>query len=213
MITIAIELNHVIRNINKQLLKYYQKDYHPELDTDDIDEKKENVLKKYIKFDSHRELNQFIYIDYPFEIFGAAKAMDKNLARDITNWMEEMTNREDEEFRVIYYSLNEEALTIQSSYFFLSKLGTRVREVVFPKSIDEMKDKCDVIISSDEKSIQWAKDNNKQSVKIETNYKDDTSDKERTTVADFDYDSMEDVINDTKFLDKLVDNFLKNKEV
>lgn len=213
MITIAIELNHVIRNINKQLLKYYQKDYHPELDTDDIDEKKENVLKKYIKFDSHRELNQFIYIDYPFEIFGAAKAMDKNLARDVTNWMEEMTNREDEEFRVIYYSLNEEALTIQSSYFFLSKLGTRVREVVFPKSIDEMKDKCDVIISSDEKSIQWAKDNNKQSVKIETNYKDDTSDKERTTVADFDYDSMEDVINDTKFLDKLVDNFLKNKEV
>lgn len=213
MITIAIELNHVIRNINKQLLKYYQKDYHPELDTDDIDEKKENVLKKYIKFDSHRELNQFIYIDYPFEIFGAAKAMDKNLARDVTNWMEEMTNREDEEFRVIYYSLNEEALTIQSSYFFLSKLGTRVREVVFPKSIDEMKDKCDVIISSDEKSIQWAKDNNKQSVKIETNYKDDTSDKERTTVADFDYDSMEDVINDIKFLDKLVDNFLKNKEV
>lgn len=213
MITIAIELNHVIRNINKQLLKYYQKDYHPELDTDDIDEKKENVLKKYIKFDSHRELNQFIYIDYPFEIFGAAKAMDKNLARDVTNWMEEMTNREDEEFRVIYYSLNEEALTIQSSYFFLSKLGTRVREVVFSKSIDEMKYKCDVIISSDEKSIQWAKDNNKQSVKIETNYKDDTSDEERTTVADFDYDSMEDVINDTKFLDKLVDNFLKNKEV
>lgn len=213
MVTIAIELNHVIRNINKQLLKYYQKDYHPELDTDDIDEKKENVLKKYIKFDSHRELNQFIYIDYPFEIFGAAKAMDKNLARDVTNWMEEMTNREDEEFRVIYYSLNEEALTIQSSYFFLSKLGTRVREVVFPKSIDEMKYKCDVIISSDEKSIQWAKDNNKQSVKIETNYKDDTSDEERTTVADFDYDSMEDVINDTKFLDKLVDNFLKNKEV
>lgn len=213
MVTIAIELNHVIRNINKQLLKYYQKDYHPELDTDDIDEKKENVLKKYIKFDSHRELNQFIYIDYPFEIFGAAKAMDKNLARDVTNWMEEMTNREDEEIRVIYYSLNEEALTIQSSYFFLSKLGTRIREVVFPKSIDEMKDKCDVIISSDEKSIQWAKDNNKQSVKIETNYKDDTSDEERTTVADFDYDSMEDVISDTKFLDKLVDNFLKNKKV
>lgn len=213
MITIAIELNHVIRNINKQLLKYYQKDYHPELDTDDIDEKKENVLKKYIKFDSHRELNQFIYIDYPLEIFGSAHTMDKNLARDITNWMEEMTNREDEEFRVIYYSLNEEALTIQSSFFFLSRIGTRVREVVFPKSIDEMKDKCDVIISSDEKSIQWAKDNNKQSVKIETNYKDDTSDEERTTVADFDYDSMEDVISDTKFLDKLVDNFLKNKEV
>lgn len=204
MITIAIELNHVIRNINKQLLKYYQRDYHPELEIDDIDEKKENVLDKYIKFDSHKALNEFMYIDYPLEIFGTAKAMGKNLARDITAWMEEMTNREDEEFRVIYYSLNEEALTIQSSFFFLSKLGTRVREVVFPKSIDEMENKCDVIISSSESSIQWAKDNNKLSVKIETNYKDNTSDEERTTVADFDYDSMEDVINDNEFLNNLI---------
>ena len=95
MITIAIELNHVIRNINKQLLKYYKRDYHPELDIDNIDCVKENVLDKYIKFNSKKERNEFIYIDYPYEIFGCAKAMDSNLPRDITNWMEEMSNRED----------------------------------------------------------------------------------------------------------------------
>ena len=201
MITIAIELNHVIRNVNKQLLKYYQRDYHPEMETDKIDEKRENVLEKYIKFDSKRERNEFIYIDYPYEIFGCAKAMDKNLARDITSWMEEMTNREDEEFRVIYYSLGEEALTIQSSYFFLSKLGTRVREVIFPKTIDELKDKCDVIISSDEKSLTWAKENDKLPVKILSNGNNEADDDDK-----FAYATMEDVINDDKFLDKLIEN-------
>ena len=201
MITIAIELNHVIRNVNKQLLKYYQRDYHPEMETDKIDEKRENVLETYIKFDSKRERNEFIYIDYPYEIFGCAKAMDKNLPRDITAWMEEMTNREDEEFRVIYYSLGEEALTIQSSYFFLSKLGTRVREVIFPKTIDELKDKCDVIISSDEKSLTWAKENDKLPVTILSNGNNEADDDDK-----FAYATMEDVINDDKFLDKLIEN-------
>ena len=200
MITIAIELNHVIRNVNKQLLKYYQRDYHPEMETDKIDEKRENVLETYIKFDSKRERNEFIYIDYPYEIFGCAKAMDKNLPRDITSWMEEMTNREDEEFRVIYYSLGEEALTIQSSYFFLSKLGTRVREVIFPKDIDELKDKCDVIISSDEKSLTWAKENDKLPVTILSN-----GNNEADVNDNFAYATMEDVINDDKFLDKIIE--------
>lgn len=200
MITIAIELNHVIRNVNKQLLKYYQRDYHPELETDKIDEKRENVLETYIKFDNKRERNEFIYIDYPYEIFGCAKAMDKNLPRDITSWMEEMTNREDEEFRVIYYSLGEEALTIQSSYFFLSKLGTRVREVIFPKAIDELKDKCDVIISSDEKSLTWAKENDKLPVTILSNGNNEADDDDK-----FAYATMEDVINDDKFLDKIIE--------
>jgi len=202
MITIAIELNHVIRNINKQLLKYYQRDYHPEMDTDDIDVKKENVLDKYIKFDSHRARNQFIYIDYPFEIFGAANPMDKNLARDVTSWMETMSNREDEEFRIMYYSLNEDALSIQSSFFFLSKLGTRVRTIIFPKKIDELNGLCDVVVTSNPNVLEWAKKEGKQTVKITTNGEspDDT--------CTFNYDSMEDVINDDKFLD----NILKNRD-
>lgn len=200
MVTIAIELNHVIRDINKQLLKYYQRDYHPELDTDDIDVKNENVLDKYIKFDSKRERNQFIYIDYPFEIFGAAKAMDKNLARDITHWMEEMSNIEEEDFRVMYYSLDEDALSIQSSYFFLSKLGTRVRSVMFPKRIDELKGVCDVIITSNPNVISWAKDNGLQTVKIASNG-EKSDDK-----SIFNYGNMEEVINDDTFLDKVLKN-------
>lgn len=156
MITIAIELNNVVRNINKQLLKYYQRDYHPELDIDEIDDTKEDIKEKYIIFDSKRELNQFIYIDYPYEIFGCAKAMNSELPRKITAWIEEMANIEDVDFRVMFYSLDEEALTIQSTYFFLSKIGTRVREIVFPKKIEEIYERCNVIISSNDDVVNNA---------------------------------------------------------
>ena len=62
MITIGIELNHVVRNINKQILKYYQKEFDPSLDIDELDDKKD-VLEAYTKFKSKNEKNNFIYID------------------------------------------------------------------------------------------------------------------------------------------------------
>ena len=36
MVKIGIELNNVVRNYNKQILKYYQKDINPELDLDEF---------------------------------------------------------------------------------------------------------------------------------------------------------------------------------
>ena len=42
--TIGIELNHVVRNINRQMLKYYSKDIDPSLDIEEIDDK-EDVLE------------------------------------------------------------------------------------------------------------------------------------------------------------------------
>ena len=196
MIRIGIELNHVVRNINKQILKYYQKDIDPSLDLEDIDEKDDAF--KYAKFETLTDKNEFIYIDYPYEIFGTAKTIDKNLPSLINNWMAEMTNREDEEFLVVYYSLDEEALTIQSSYFFLSKIGTRVREVFFPKTIEEIWEKCDVVITANDDVLK-AKPSDKKSVKIIN-----TVNKDSDVKGDFEYDSMSSVIKDNNFLDNIV---------
>jgi len=55
MIRIGIELNHVVRNINKQILKYYKKDIDPSLDLEDIDEKDDAF--KYAKFETLTENN------------------------------------------------------------------------------------------------------------------------------------------------------------
>ena len=125
-------LNHVVRNINKQLIKYYKRNFDNSLDDENIDEVKENVIEKYIHFDSKQEFLQFIYEDYPYEIFGCANPIERNLPTKINNWMYNLTNFEDEEINVIYYSMNEDALTIQSTYFFLSKNWRKSKNGHFP---------------------------------------------------------------------------------
>jgi len=195
MIKIGIELNGVVRNINKQILKYYQKDINPSLDIDEIDDTDD--IFKYVNFNSKAEKNEFIYIDYPYEIFACAKPMDKNLPTEINNWMSEMTNIEDEEYVIGYFSLNEEALTIQSTYFFLSKIGTRVRYVIFPKDVNEIWENYDVIITSNNEIIK-TKPSDKKVVKIiNTENKDDDN------ASELLYNSLEEVINDNEFFEKI----------
>lgn len=205
MITIAIELNHVVRNVNKQILKYYQRDFKPELDLETVDEK-DDVFKTAV-FDSRRSRNEFIYLDYPYEIFGCANPMEKNLPTKINNWMSEMTNVEDECFKIIYYSLNEEALTIQSTYFFLSKIGTRVREIIFPFEPKEIIEKADVIITSNKSVFEIAKDSDSKIVLINRPTNEDIKEE-----AFLNYDSLKDIIEDEEFLNKIRKNNKQNGE-
>lgn len=194
--TIGIELNHVVRNINGQMLKYYAKDIDPSIDIEEINDK-EDVLEKYLKFPSKHDKNEFIYIDYPYEIFGCAKTMEKNLPTSITNWLSDISDIEDKEIKIIFYSLGEEALTIQSSYFFLSRIGTRVREVIFPTDLNEVWDKCDTVITAN-KSMVESKPQGKKVVLIKRPFNEGCE-----TSSDLVYESLTDIINDKDFFDKL----------
>lgn len=198
MLTIGIEINHVIRNINRQLLKYYQKEFDPSLDIDELDDKVD-VFEKYLKFKGRKEKNNFIYIDYPFEIFGSAKAIDKKLPVEITNWLTTISNIEEEDIRIVLYSLNEEALTIQSTFFFLSKLGTRIRKVIFPKTISEVWKECDFVITTNNDMFDEP-ENAKRIILINREFNKENQDKAYMT-----YDSLSDVIKDNNFLKKLID--------
>lgn len=197
MITIGVELNHVVRNINKQIIKYYAKEYAPDVDPDDIDDR-EDVLKTFAKFDSKYERNNFIFIDYPYEIFGCANTMEKKLAVKITNWLTDISNIEDEDIRIIFYSMNEEAITIQSTFFFLSKIGTRVRKVIFPKSIEEVWEECDVVITARDEFFEKEIPEGKKVVLINRPFNKDCKDK-----AFLNYDSLSEIITDEEFFNKL----------
>ena len=194
--TIGIELNHVVRNINGQMLKYYAKDIDPSIDIEEINDK-EDVLEKYLKFPSKHDKNEFIYIDYPYEIFGCAKTMEKNLPTSITNWLSDISDIEDKEIKIIFYSLGEEALTIQSSYFFLSRIGTRVREVIFPTDLNEVWDKCDAVITAS-KSMVESKPQGKKVVLVKRPFNEGCE-----TSSDLVYESLTDIISDKDFFDKL----------
>jgi hypothetical protein len=205
MIRIGIELNDVIRNINKQILKYYQKDIDPSLDLDEVDEKDD--VFKYAKFDSNKDKNEFIYIDYPYEIFGCAKTMTKDLPVEINNWLNELTNYEDDNVEIYFYSLNEESLTIQSSFFFLSKIGTRVRKIIFPRDLNDLTKDTDVIITANKKIVDFLDGNDKvYSILINNNTNSECKEK-----VNANYDSLSDVIKDEKLLNTLHE-FVLNKE-
>ena len=197
MITIGVELNHVVRNINKQIIKYYAKEYALDVDLDDIDDR-EDVLKTFAKFDSKYERNNFLFIDYPYEIFGCANTMEKKLAVKITNWLTDISNIEDEDIRIIFYSMNEEAITIQSTFFFLSKIGTRVRKVVFPKSIEEVWEECDVVITARDEFFEKEIPEGKKVVLINRPFNKDCKDK-----AFLNYDNLTEIITDEEFFNKL----------
>jgi hypothetical protein len=205
MIRIGIELNDVVRNINKQILKYYKKDIDPSLDLDEVDEKDD--VFKYAKFDSNKSRNEFIYIDYPYEIFGCAKTMTKDLQVEMNNWLNELTNYEDDNVEIYFYGLNEESLTIQSSYFFLSKIGTRVRKVIFPRDLNDLTKDTDVIVTANKKVVDFL-DGKKgiYSILINNNINSECKDK-----ANANYDSLSDVIKDEGLLNTLHE-FVLNKE-
>ena len=200
MLTIGVELNHVVRNINKQILKCYAKEFDPSMDWDELDDKVD-VFDKYCKFKSKYEKNNFLYIDYPFEIFGSSNTAEKKLAVKITNWLSEITNVEDEDIRIIFYSLNEDAITIQSSFFFLSKIGARVRKVIFPKKLEEVWDECDVVITARNEFFEREIPEGKKIVLINREFNSENKDK-----AFLNYDNLSDVINDNDFFNKVGKN-------
>lgn len=208
MVRIGIELNGVLRNVNYQMCKYYAKDIDPlfTFDKKDIDNLN---MRDTLKFNSKKEFNEFVYVNYPYEIFGCANAMQRGLQAQFTNWLAKLPDFEKEKFDVGTYSLNEEALTIQSTYFFLSKFGSRVRTMYFPESTEELWEKFDVIITCDPDVIR-STPKGKRVIIIR---RDNNKRYEKNAFAC--YDTMKELLGDTKLLDKLCaekqekDNFFK----
>lgn len=195
MLRIGIELNDVVRNINRQYLKYYQKAIDHSFDIDDIDDKKD--VLSMLKFSSQNEKDEFIYTEYPYEIFGCADSMEKNLAAGMRSWTERLSDIEDDDVRLSFYSLEEGGLTIQATYFFLSKLGTRARKVFFPIKIDEVWEECDVVITANEKLFNNVPEG-KKIVLINREKNSEFRDR-----AQLNYDSLVELMNDNMFFSKI----------
>ena len=146
-----------------------------------------------LPFTSDEQYRRFVYEDYPFELYSKCPVVDKNLGRDLNEWIE--FDLMDEIIEVIFISPMESDLTIQSSYSFLAKIGSRVREVYFPIDSSIVWDKCDVLITADPRFFLNKKEN-KKIVKINKEYN-----KEYNT--NLEYDSLSDIINDKEFINKI----------
>lgn len=193
---IGIELNNIVRDLNKQIIKYYKKDINQSFDDKNVNYNVTNVIDS-IDFKSKKAKFEYMYVDYPYEIFGCAPTTHRNLAVTINNWLISLGNKEDDSYDVKLFSLKEEALSIQSTYYFLSKIGCRVREMFFPKDGVEMWNKCDVIITLNERII----DNKPEGKVVVLINKDDN--KNLQGKVNLHYDSLFDLISDTEFINKV----------
>ena len=109
-----------------------------------------------------------------------------------------MSDYEDEEIEVVLYSLYEAELTIQSTFFFLSKIGARVRTVLMPKDKKEVLDACDVIVTANKEFLEDEIPQGKKVVLINRPFNEDVKEK-----ATLNYDNLSDLLKDDELFEKL----------
>lgn len=195
---IAIDLNDVLRAYTRNFAKVFKQEYDHTFDSETI-EITTNNLEKVFPFENKTEYNRFVYQDYPFELFGKCDAMTKETPASLTLWTNRIKDIDTEEpIDVMIVSAMEYGLSIQSSYFFLSKLGCKVREVYFPTDSLTIWDKCDVLVTANPKLLE-NKPEGKISIKIVADYNtENVADETFTNVCDF----FADLNNVEKYLKK-----------
>lgn len=194
---IAIDLNDVIRDYSNNFIKYYIEGYNHTFDLDDF-EMWSNKMDAVFPFSSKNSYNNFVYNDFAFELFGKCGTCSRNLEAELNNWAEIELKKLDtkEEIELMFVSAMEYGLSIGNTYFFLSKLGTKVREVYFPKDSATIWDRCDVLITANPDLLD-IKPEGKISIKINTEYNTESS-------ADYKYNSFSSFLSDIENVKKIL---------
>ena len=194
---IAIDLNDVIRDYSNNFIKYYIEGYNHTFDLDDF-EMWSNQMDAVFPFSSKNAYNNFVYNDYAFELFGKCGTCSRNLEAELNNWAEIELKKLDtkEEIELMFVSTMEYGLSIGNSYFFLSKLGTKIREVYFPKDSTTIWDKCDVLITANPDLLS-IKPEGKTSIKIKAEYNEESP-------ADYTYNSFSSFLSNIENVKKIL---------
>lgn len=171
---IFISIDGVLRN-TIQKFDYHYFDYYLNSELEEGQENFEygregNVqndnLLEYYKFQSKEEFENFLFIDFPIEIFGHAIQSYQGVINDLNNLMYENKNHN---FTLV--GLDELGKAKPASLFFLSRHGCLSSNIKFISSEDIKKEwkKCDLWITDNKKIIDECPIN-KRVVKFNTQY-------------------------------------------
>ena len=86
---------------------------------------------------------------------------------------------------------------IGNTYFFLSKLGTKIREVYLPTDSSTIWDRCDVLITANP-SLLNGKPEGKTAIRIEKEYNKDCP-------CDYHYETLSLFLTDENIIEKLLE--------
>ena len=194
---IAIDLNDVVRDFTYNFILYYVKGYNHQFDVDELTEWT-NDMQILLPFKTPRAYEKFVYEDYSFELFGKCPTCTKKLTEQLNEWTEQTLKDidTDEPIDVMFVSPMEYGASIGNTYFFVSKLGTKVREVYLPSDSRTIWDRCDVLITANPDLLS-NKPEGKVTIKINKDYNKDSA-------ADYSYETLSMFLTDEKIIENLV---------
>lgn len=189
MIRIGIDINQTIRDLNKQInIVWEKKTGKLFCDMDDV---ANHDLKAELKFDTIQERDDFYFREYCLELFGSAVCCTNFGYVKLNEWILNSTNFLDDEIEFVVFSPFENDMSIKGTLFFLSKF-VRCRLFEFPAKAEDMWDKCDIIVTANDK-IASSKKFGKDKVLVCI---DNPLNKKCQSHADLRYDSMEALVDD-----------------
>jgi len=180
---IGITLNEVLRDFLGQLEYTYEKFIGPiELNEDSV---KSLDLLDYFEFEDKHQLNKFLYQEASLEIFGHADQIEDNIMNDFNQFIMDIEDDEEHELELVSREFDK---SIPSTYFFLSKLACKIKNVRFVKEYEEFWDGVDILVTANPIALDL-KPENKTSVKIESSYN-------KNSESDFTFDSFRAMLKD-----------------
>lgn len=194
---IAIDLNDVIRDYSNNFVRYYIEGYDRNFDLGEF-EFWTNDLTALLPFKSQASYNNFVYNNYSFELFGKCPTCSQGLKQLLNDWTEKTLKDLDidEEIEVMFVSTMEYGTSIGNTYFFISSLGTKVREIYLPIDSYSIWDKCDVLITANPKLL-GSKPDGKTTIKINTEYNKESE-------SNYTFNSLESFLNNEENTIKLI---------
>ena len=197
---IAIDINDVVRDFSNNFVRYYIEGYDHEYDLGDF-EFWTNNMDELFPFKSRQAYFNFVYNDYAFELYGKCGTVSQNVGRDLNDWTETTVKEidTDEDIELMWVSPMEYGLSIGNTYYFLSKIGTKIREVYFPTDSSDIWNKCDVLITANPKLLA-SKPEGKISIKIKAEYNKEYE-------ADYTYKDLSSFVTKKECLEELINDF------
>lgn len=196
---IGISINEVLRDFIGHFIYTYEK----YIDKTDVTPSDITTLDltQYFNFASKDELNRFMYLEAPLEIFGQADQVSDGLINQFNHFLMDIKDDGEHEIELVSREVDK---SIPSTFFFLSKTGCRIEKIRFVQQFVKEWDGVDVLITANPDALA-NKPNGKISIKINTPYNKDVA-------ADFELDSLLDFIKDENLRTKILNTKITTYE-
>lgn len=204
--TIAIDINEVIRDYLRAFAKQYGKVVDPyfDIEYDDINDFDLMNVFPFVDEEGYQNraaFNSFRFEDCAFEIYSRADLMERELPAHLNLWINGTLRNFDEEKNpdIILFSPFEMNLSIPSTLGFLARVGMRFRNIEFPIDSTKMWDKADIMITANPKLLGLTPEG-KYSFKVNAPYNKDAK-------GTYEFDSLIEIIKDeNKTIEKIIEN-------